>query len=302
MKILQWLATIGLVVAGVVLLVKPVRGQAFVGTRFTVVDAGTVGRPDVVLIPGLTSSRAVWDGEVKLLAPNFRLHLVQVNGFAGQPAGANATGPMLPPLVEELHGYVSSLLVVGHLRPIVVGHSLGGLLAMMLAEKYPLDMRKLVIVDSLPWYGALFGADGSVATIQPRVAAMRDMLEKQIDPATRKAGADMTANMLALDPDGRKVVAQNSVDSDAHVMAEAMYEDAVTDLRGDVAKIKTPTLMLYPFDPAMGDPAKVDALYQGAFKPMPNVTLVRVDGSRHFIMFDQPAKFDEALEAFLKKP
>jgi pimeloyl-ACP methyl ester carboxylesterase len=30
------------------------------------------------------------------------------------------------------------------------------------------------------------------------------------------------------------------------------------------------------------------------------VTLVKVDGSRHFIMYDQPAKFDAAVEAFLK--
>ncbi len=67
MKVLQWLATMALVVAGVVLLVKPLRAHAqeraakFVPTRFSVVDEGTAGKPDVVLIPGLSSSRAVWD-------------------------------------------------------------------------------------------------------------------------------------------------------------------------------------------------------------------------------------------------
>jgi pimeloyl-[acyl-carrier protein] methyl ester esterase len=33
---------------------------------------------------------------------------------------------------------------------------------------------------------------------------------------------------------------------------------------------------------------------------MPNVTLLKVDGSRHFIMYDQPEKFDAAVEGFLK--
>ena len=66
MKGLQWLATMALVVAGVLLLVKPLTAHAqtaaFVPTRFTVVDEGTVGKPDVVLIPGLSSSRAVGEG------------------------------------------------------------------------------------------------------------------------------------------------------------------------------------------------------------------------------------------------
>jgi pimeloyl-ACP methyl ester carboxylesterase len=93
----------------------------------------------------------VWDAEVKLLAPNYRLHLVQVAGFAGAPAGPNAAAGMLPGIVEELHGYISAT----QMRPVVVGHSMGGLLAMMLAEKYPADVKKMVIVDTLPFYALL---------------------------------------------------------------------------------------------------------------------------------------------------
>ena len=99
MKALQYLLGVLLVIAGVVLLIRPLSAQtsaAYVPTRFTVVDAGTVGKPDVVMIPGLASSRAVWDGEVKLLGPNYRLHILQVDGFAGAPVGGNAAGPMLP--------------------------------------------------------------------------------------------------------------------------------------------------------------------------------------------------------------
>ena len=42
-----------------------------------------------------------------------------------------------------------------------------------------------------------------------------------------------------------------------------------------------------------------DDLYQGAYKPMPNVMAVRVDGSRHFIMLDQPEKLFAAIDSFL---
>lgn len=304
-KLLQVLATIAFVIAGIMLLCAPAPAQTvkFAPTRFTVVDEGKVGAPDVVLIPGLTSGREVWAAEAKLLAPNYRLHLVQVNGFAGQPAGVNAAGTeLLPAMVEELHGY----LAAEKLHPVVVGHSLGGLLTLMLAQKYPGDVAKIVIVDSLPFYGMMFGPQMTPATMQPQAAAMRDMLAKQT-AEQRKAGATATAETLVLDPAGRKLVVEESLASDAHTFSEAMYEDLQTDMRAELPNIKVKALMLYPFDPTLEFPggfkptqAMFDGLYQGAYQPMPNVTVVRVDGSRHFIMLDQPAKFDALLEGFLK--
>jgi pimeloyl-ACP methyl ester carboxylesterase len=303
MRILQWLATMALVIAGVVLLVVPVRAQgtvdakAFVPTRFTVVDEGTVGKPDVVLIPGLSSSRAVWDAEAKLLAPNYRLHLVQVDGFAGAPAGPNATGVILPALMEELHQYITSR----GMHPVVIGHSLGGLLTLMLADKYPADVRKMVIVDTLPYYALLFKPDATVATMQPMVDAMQKQM-LAIPPDQYAAMHAMIAAALVKDPAAQKLVAASSAASDRAVVVEAMVEDMQTDLRGDVGSIKTPTLVLYEHDPTLTqpDPEAFEAAMKAGYKPMPNVTLVRMDGSRHFIMYDQPAKFDAALEGFLK--
>jgi pimeloyl-ACP methyl ester carboxylesterase len=303
MKGLQWLATAVLVLAGVMLLVKPLTAhaqgsaKAAVPTRFTVVDAGTVGKPDVVLIPGLSSSRAVWDAESKLLAPNYRLHLVQVDGFAGVPAGVNSTGPMLPGIVEELHEYIAA----AGIHPVVVGHSLGGLLAMMLADKYPGDVRKLVIVDTLPFYAVLFNPDATVEATKPYVDVMRKQM--MAVPADQYAAMQSTiAAQLVKDPEGQKLVAASSGTSDRAVVVEAMAEDMQTDLRADVAKIQTPTLVLYEYDPTLQqpDPNAYEALVKAGYAPMPHVTLVRVDGSRHFIMYDQPAKFDAALEGFLK--
>ena len=303
MRVMQWLATVVLVLAGVMLLVRPLTAHAqaatatFAPTRFTVIDEGTVGKPDVLLIPGLSSSRAVWEGEAKLLAPNYRLHLVQVNGFAGTPAGVNASGPILPGIVDELHGYIEA----AGIHPVVVGHSLGGLLAMMLADKYPGDVRKMVIVDTLPFYAVLFSADATVETTKPYAEVMRKQM--MAVPADQYAAMQPAiAAQMVKDPEGQKLVAASSGASDRAVVVEAMAEDMVTDLRGDVATIKVPTLVLYEYDPTLQQPdaATYEASVKAGYQPMPNVTLVRVDGSRHFIMYDQPAKFDAALEGFLK--
>jgi hypothetical protein len=66
-------------------------------TRFSVVIEGATrgSKPDLLLIPGLASSRNVYADEAKLLTTNYRLHLIQLTGFASKPAGANATGPVM---------------------------------------------------------------------------------------------------------------------------------------------------------------------------------------------------------------
>ncbi len=33
---------------------------------------------------------------------------------------------------------------------------------------------------------------------------------------------------------------------------------------------------------------------------MPHVTLKRIDDSRHFILYDQPARMDQAIQSFLR--
>jgi pimeloyl-ACP methyl ester carboxylesterase len=306
MKALQWLATVVFVAAGIVLLCVPANGQAgtaatnsakFVPTRFTVTDAGTVGKPDVMLIPGLASSKSVWDAEAKLLAPNYRLHILQVGGFAGAPAGPNATGELLPGIVEELHGYIAG----AKMQPVVVGHSLGGLLAMMLAEKYPGDVRKLVIVDTLPFYAMLYNPAATVETTKPMADGIKgQMLAIPADQYAAMQGPMMAA--MAKSDAGRKAATDGALTSDRAVVVEALYEDMLTDMRPKVAGIETPTLVLYEYDAAskMPDPSVYEGLVKDGYKGMPNVKLVRVEDSKHFIMYDQPVKFDAVLEGWLK--
>lgn len=293
---LQWTVAAVLTVAGVVLLAVPARAES-TPTRFTVVDQGTAGKPDVVLIPGLGSSREVWAAEAAKLAPNYRLHLLQINGFAGSPAGPNATGVILPAIVEELHQYITA----NKMQPVVIGHSLGGLLTLMLANKYPGDLRKMVIVDTLPFYAVLFSPSATVATVQPQAAALRQQMLAA--PADQFALMQTTVvAALVKNEEGRKLVAAADNASDRAAFANAMYDDLQTDLRGEVASIKTPMLLLYPYDSTAQGPdlAKVDSLYKTAYAPKPNVTFVRIDDSRHFIMYDQPEKLDAAVQAFLK--
>jgi pimeloyl-ACP methyl ester carboxylesterase len=287
-----------LVLAGIALLFGPrIDAQSFTPTRFTVVVEGAPNGPAVLLLPGLTSSREVFNAEAKILAPTYRLYRVQLNGFAGQPAGPNASGPLLVPVVEELHQY----LAANQLHPAVIGHSLGGLLGLMLAQSHPAEVQKLMIVDSLPFYALVFNPNATVDQVRPQAEAMRASV-LQFTPEAYAAQSAQTAAYLVNDAAAQKLVAASSQASDRHVMANAMYEDLTTDLRPALASIKTPTTLLYPFDAkAVGpDSTKIDAVYTGAYSTMPNLKIKRIDDSRHFIMYDQPAAFDAAVQAFLK--
>ena len=269
-------------------------------TRFTVAVEGAPNGPAVLLLPGLASSQAVFDAEAKILAPTYRLYRVQIAGFAGAPAAGNANpteaNPLLPGIVAELHQYI----LAQKIHPAIVSHSLGGLLALMLADQHPEDIQKLLLVDTLPYYAVVFNPHATVDTMRPQAQQIRDGMIAAPDDAFAQQSAQ-SIHYMVINPDAAKLIGASSLASDRVVFATAMYEDLCTDLRPRIASIKTPTMLLYPYDATVEpDAAKIDAVYTSAYASMPNVKLHRIEASRHFVMYDQPAAFDAAVQAFLK--
>jgi pimeloyl-ACP methyl ester carboxylesterase len=253
--------------------------------------------PDVILIPGLASSAHVWDATVAQLSPHYRLHVVQVAGFADTEPNGNASGPVLEPTLVAIHEYI----VANHLQaPAVIGHSLGGLIAMKLAIDHPAEVARLMIVDSLPFAGLMAGPQATVASIEPMAARMRGkLLASTQEEYARTEPASMAKLVKSDGPAAKTAIAAASA-SDRRVVAQALYDDFTTDLRPDLARIKQPVTMLYPWDAADGaSQAAMDSLYQSAFATLPQAKLRRIDGSFHFIMIDQPQAFGLAVDAFL---
>jgi len=271
----------------------PSDAQPFAPSRFTVDVRGD--GPDVILIPGLGSSREVWAAQADALAATHRLHLVQINGFAGQPVGAPA-GQVIEPVVEELAQYIEAFTTG---EPAIIGHSMGGLTGLMLARRHPERVGRLMIVDSLPFFSAMFSPMATAEGVEPQARGMRDQIAA-LDDAAFAAQQNMGVGRLVKTEARRAEVVGWSVASDRATFAQAMYEVMTTDMRGEVANVQTPITVVYAYDAAMGPEAMVDGLYRGQYAPAPNVNFVRVDGSYHFIMFDQPAAFQAAVTEFLR--
>lgn len=106
-----------------------------------------------------------------------------------------------------------------------------------------------------------------------------------------------SAHYIILNADAAKLVVANSIDSDRVTMANAMYEDLVTNLRPRVASTKTATKMLYPYDATVApDPAGIDAIYTSAL--MPDSKRRRIDACRRLIMYDQSAAVQDSSNNF----
>lgn len=281
----------------------PAPATATAPTRFSVTVIGS--GPDVIFIPGLSSTRDVWTASVGKLAGTHRVHLVQLKGF-GEPAGPNASGPVLKPFVEELAAYVRALPG----KPAIVGHSMGGLAALMLAADHPGAAGKLLIVDAFPFIGPIFGA-ADVAAITPRAEQLRAMIAGQAGkvtpdfagradcPESLPAPSAPAGNMTNSGA-GACLVKHGATASDARVVAQAMYDDMTTDMRPRLKDIAVPVTVLYPQDDRLIPAAQADEMYAQSYAGTPKLTLVRIPGSYHFIMQDQPARFRAELERFLK--
>jgi pimeloyl-ACP methyl ester carboxylesterase len=148
-------------------------------TSFTVEVTGK-GKP-IIFIPGLASSGEVWKDTAAQFSGRYECHVITLAGFAGV---APITSPLLTSVQKELIEYIDTKKLD---RPIIVGHSLGGFLALRMGADTPAKVGRLVIVDSLPALGAVQMPDITPEQLKSMAARMRDGMKSQ-DAATFAEG------------------------------------------------------------------------------------------------------------------
>lgn len=270
--------------------------------RMTVLDEGS--GPDVVLIPGLSTPRAVWEPTAARLKGKYRLHLVQIRGF-GDEAGINAEGPVLEPMMGEVADYIADCITGrGRAAPAIIGHSMGGLTGLMIAARRPEAVGKLMIVDAVPFIGTIFFPGATVEMMQPQAEKMAASMRQQLaggwptGPVTDPGEASPMGRM-SNSAAGRIQITEWTRASDPRVIAQVFYEVMTTDLRGELPKVKTPVTLLYAQDDGAMPAAMAKAAFEPQYAGLADFRPQMVPGTRHFIMLDQPEAFAAAIDKFL---
>lgn len=263
--------------------------HAPVVTRHTAFDVTVVGTGQpIVLIPGLSSSASVWDETVAALTPDYQLHILQLAGFAGTPAASYS---------EIGQSYLSfqKQAIINYIREqqlrdvVVIGHSLGGFLALWIASEQSEELAGVVNIDGLPALGVLMRSYST--THQPQSEN-----QGNYDPVNMvKTMANNTA--------WHQRILNDMMTSDPATSGRAMGELMKMDIRPQLTQIAVPVLTLGA--PAQGQPyASYEQTKQGYLTQFSSLSdevkqMAYAPAARHFIMADEPKWMLEQIRHFL---
>ena len=245
------------------------------------------GRP-VLFIPGLNSAADTWAPTCEALrADGVQCHLLQLPGFAGLPAiEGQADKPFLTEMRRRVLDYIGT---AGLERPVLVGHSLGGALSLMLAIEAPDAVGKVVVVDSLPFFPAATNPAATVEAVMPMAEGMRAGMRAQPDEAFFQNGKGAATMGMSRDPEKVATIQQWGQSSDRHATTQAMYELFTTDLRPELAKVKAPTKVLgawAAYAPMGSTEESTRGIFAAQYASLPGVEIAMAPTAYHFIMFD----------------
>ncbi|HUJ60248.1 MAG TPA: alpha/beta hydrolase [Kofleriaceae bacterium] len=253
-------------------------GPVFSYTKFTprsfTAKVTGKGRP-VIFIPGLGCPGDVWDDTVAKL-DGIQAHVLTLAGFAGEK-------PIKPPLAATVRHELVRYIRANHLvAPIVVGHSMGGFIAYWIAETAPGLIGGVIVVDAGP---AL--ADTDVETARSLRNMWAQAGDDELPEQVRTAYSSMVSDPKEIAPYIDEIAR-----SDRQTMGDAIYELVTTDLRDQLAKIKAPLLLV------LAD-GGYQQMYRTQVEPVKDHEVVVLAKTRHFVMFDDPDGFVQAIEKFL---
>jgi len=272
-----------------------ISAQKFEPTTFSVVVKGK-GTP-IIFIPGLTCPGEVWNETVENFEEEYEYHILTLAGFAGKPA-IDFKDTFLPKIENEISQYIENNLQE---KPIIIGHSLGGFLALSINQKKGDLIEKIVIVDSYPFYSAAMMPNATEEMVKPQAEMMKNSMINMEDEAF-EAQQKMTAVTMTNVKEKEALLLKWSMESNRATMAQAVYEIMSTDLRKEMHNAKAPILVLGSWVAGKDfgiTKETVENNYKTQFEDAEFCTIKIAESAKHFIMWDEPSWFYEAVTTFL---
>lgn len=250
----------------------------------------------LIFIPALFCGSWQWNAQINKLSKEYNVLVVTLPGFGGRPMIEG--DDLMARAAQSLH----ELIADRHLRrPVVIGHSLGGTLAVYFAEHYPGDLTNLVTVEG--GYPVASTQPARDAAVKKSATPYEGLPQSEVGAVARKQTLQYTITQKS-DVNTVETLTANSKPA---AIVEWLQAAISLDLTPGLKRITVPFTAIVPFDPDI-DP------YQGfktAAQKQDDYTrwvgkavdgkVILITPSRHFVMFDQPERFEQALEAAIAR-
>ncbi len=254
---------------------------------FSVVKSGT-GKQAIVFIPGFACSGDVWKETVEVLKEDYTCYVLTMAGFSG-------VAPEENPSFESWKMQIARFIKEKNIeKPILIGHSMGGGLALAIASDFPYLAAKIVVVDALPCLMALTNPefksvpDKDCSEMINRITAMN---EEQFARMQRMSAASLTTDSSKFDE-----IVNWGLKSDRETFTKMYCDFSNTDLRERIKSITVPSLIL--LEPHFGN---IEAVIKEQYKNLSTVQFEYADKGLHFVMFDDKEWFMNQIREFIKE-
>ncbi|MEJ5050518.1 alpha/beta hydrolase [Chryseobacterium culicis] len=244
------------------------------------------GNQSLIFIPGFASSGDVWNETTARFEKNFTCYTLTMAGFAGAQPQADAS---FKDWEKGIAAYIKNNKID---KPIIIGHSMGGGLALAIAADYPELVGKIVIVDTLPCLAAM--ADPNFTSKEnndctPVITQLTAMNDEQF----RKMQTQAMPHLLA-DSSMQETVISWSMKSDRKTFAKMYCDFSNTDLREKIKNIQCPSLILLE-----SFFVNLKPTIEGQYKNLKNANMQYASKGLHFIMYDDKDWYFNQLTHFL---
>ena len=250
----------------------------------------------MILIPGFVSSGVVWKDVVEHYKNRFECHAVTVSGFAGTPA---VPAPSLARVRDDLISYARARKLD---RPVLVGHSMGGVLALWIAAAEPGLPGAVISVDGVPFLPALMNPAATADSARPQAAQMKALYES-MTPAQLAAQSRLSFSAMISDQGKVDGATRWAETSDPKTAAALLSDLLTTDLRGEMPRVKAPVLLIPAVKAMAGSPEMLKralAAYEGQVAGVAAREVVAAQ-TLHFVMLDDPAFLLKTMDEFLAR-